>query len=142
VAERLRGDLRATDVAARLGGDEFGVLLTQIPNEAFAIAVSERLLARLIAPIEVAGVTVEVGASIGIAVDSPSMRTVDDLLGDADVAMYQAKALGKGRYHVFSPASSEDRANLTRAWVERGPTVRRSTAAPPLGVPRLEPGAG
>ena len=142
VAERIRGDLRATDVAARLGGDEFGVLLTQIPNEAFAVAVSERLLARLIEPIEVAGVTVEVGASVGIAVDSPSMRTVDDLLSDADVAMYQAKALGKGRYQVYGAASGEDRASRTRAWVERGPTVRRSTTTATLGVARLEPGPG
>lgn len=142
VAERIRGDLRATDVAARLGGDEFGVLLTEIPNEAFAVAVSERLLARLVEPIEVAGVTVEVGASVGIAFDSPSMRTVDDLLVDADVAMYQAKALGKGRHQVFSETSGEDRASRTRAWVERGPTVRRSTTLPPLGLAPLEPRAG
>jgi len=79
---------------------------------------------------------------LGIAVDSPSMRSVDDLLGDADVAMYQAKALGKGRYHVFSTASSEDRATRTRAWVERGPTVRRSPKGSRLGLARLEPGTG
>ena len=142
VAERIRGDLRATDVAARLGGDEFGVLLTEIPDEAFAVAVSGRLLARLIEPIEVAGVTIEVGASVGIAVDSPAMRTVDDLLSDADVAMYQAKALGKGRFQVYGTANGDERANRTGAWVERGPTVRRSTTVPPLGVARLEPGAG
>ncbi len=111
VAERIRGDLRATDIAARLGGDEFGVLLTEIPDESFAVAVAERLLARLAEPIDIADLTVEVGASVGIAVDSPSMRTVDDLLGDADVAMYQAKALGKGRHHVFDPASGEARAD-------------------------------
>ena len=142
VAERIRSDLRATDVAARLGGDEFGILLTEIPSADFAAAVSERLLAKLVEPIEVAGVTVEVGASIGIAVDSPAMRTVDDLLIDADVAMYQAKALGKGRYQLYGTASSEDRAIRTRAWVERGPTVRRPATIRPLGVARLEPGAG
>ena len=142
VAERIRGDLRATDVAARLGGDEFGILLTEIPNVAYAMAVSERLLARLVEPIEVVGVTVEVGASVGIAVDSPAMRTVDDLLSDADVAMYQAKALGKGRFQVYGAASGDDRAIRTRAWVERGPTVRRSTTVPPLGVAHLEPRAG
>ena len=96
------------------------------PRPEFAVTVAERLLARLIEPIDVAGVTVEVGASVGIAVDAPSMRTVDDLLGDADVAMYQAKALGKGRHHVFDAASTEDRADRARAWVERGPTVRRT----------------
>jgi diguanylate cyclase (GGDEF)-like protein len=142
VAERIRGDLRATDVAARLGGDEFGVLLTDIPNEAFAVAVAERLLARLVEPIEVAGMLVEVGASVGIAVDSPSMRTVDDLLGDADVAMYQAKALGKGRHHVFDAMSAAERATRAGAWVDRGPSVHRPVAAPGLTVARLEPGAG
>ena len=142
VADRIRGDLRATDIAARLGGDEFGILLTDVPDEAFAVAVSERLLARLLEPIEVAGVSVEVGASVGIAVDSPSMRTVDDLLGDADVAMYQAKALGKGRHHLFSPTGVDERATEARAWVERGPTVRRSMAPGTMGPAHLEPGPG
>ena len=142
VAERIRGDLRATDLAARLGGDEFGVLLTEIPNEAFAVAVAQRLLSRLVEPIEIGDVTVEVGASVGIAVDSPSMRTVDDLLGDADVAMYQAKALGKGRHHVFDPANGEVRATRTRAWVESGPTVRHPVVPSTMPVARLEPGAG
>ena len=117
------------------------MLLTDIPDAAYAISVAERLLARLIEPIEVAGATVEVGASVGVAIDSAAMRSVDDLLGDADVAMYQAKALGKGRYHVFDAASGDERASIARAWLERGPTVR--LAAPsPLGAPRLEPEAG
>ncbi len=70
------------------------------------------------------------------------MRTVDDLLGDADVAMYQAKALGKGRHHVFDPASGETRATRTRAWVESGPTVRHPVVPSTMPVARLEPGAG
>ena len=71
------------------------------------------------------------------------MRTVDDLLGDADVAMYQAKALGKGRYHVFDrePAATRER-RIARTWLERGPTVRRPSRPGPLGGPRLEPEAG
>jgi len=112
--------------------------LTDIPDTAYAVGVAERLLARLAEPLDIGGLTVEVGASIGIAVDAASMRTVDDLLGDADVAMYQAKALGKGRHHVFDGTSGDDRADRTRAWVERGPTVRRTG----LGAARLEPGAG
>ena len=125
VAARLRSDLRASDVAGRLGGDEFGVLLTDLPDEAYAVAVAERLLARLVEPIEVAGVSIEVGASIGIAIVAAGVGTVDDLLGDADVAMYQAKARGKGRYQVFDAHSGEERAGRVRAWSERGPTVRR-----------------
>jgi len=70
------------------------------------------------------------------------LRTVDDLLGDADVAMYQATALGKGRHHVFDAESSQGRAERTRSWVERGPTVRHPGGAIAHGVARLEPGAG
>ena len=105
VAGRIRDGLRSTDLAARLGGDEFGVLLVDIPDTDFARAVSERLLAALDVPVRVAGTVVAVGASIGIAVDTPEMRTVDDLLGAADVAMYQAKAGGKGRHQVFAPGA-------------------------------------
>jgi diguanylate cyclase (GGDEF)-like protein len=146
VADRIRNGLRASDMAARLGGDEFGILLRDIPNASFAKAVADRLLENLDQPFTVAGVSVEVGASVGIAVDSPSMRTVDDLLGDADVAMYQAKALGKGRHHVFNASSSEARTTRTRTWLERGSGVRRSDpsagAGPVIGPARLEPGAG
>jgi diguanylate cyclase (GGDEF)-like protein len=143
VAARLRSDLRASDVAGRLGGDEFGVLLTDVPDDGYAISGAERLLARLVEPIQLAGLSVVVGASIGIAVVADSVGTVDDLLGDADVAMYQAKALGKGRYQMFDAASGEERAGRVRSWAERGPTVRRPAgAAGSLGSVRLEPGAG
>jgi predicted signal transduction protein with EAL and GGDEF domain len=70
------------------------------------------------------------------------MRSVDDLLGDADVAMYQAKALGKGRYHVFDAASGQARVSTDDAWLERGPTVRRQALPGQLGGSRLEPEAG
>jgi len=81
------------------------------------------------------------GASIGIALDSPSMVSVDNLLGDADVAMYQAKAQGKGRYQVFKETDPTARGARDQTWVERGPTVRRHEPLR-LGEPRLEPGAG
>ena len=69
VADRLRGGLRATDIAARLGGDEFGILLTDVADVAYAVAVSERLLTGLLEPVDINGVVIEVGASIGIAMD-------------------------------------------------------------------------
>jgi diguanylate cyclase len=129
VAERLRGTLRASDVAARLGGDEFGVLLFDVPDVAYARSISERLLAALQAPVLIAGREVQVGASIGIAIDDEAMRTVDDLLSDADVAMYQAKALGKGRHQVFAGAA--DRSDVPeRAWSEPRHHVRRPSVGP------------
>ena len=143
VAERIRTGLRETDLAARLGGDEFGILLLDIPDASYAVTVSKRLLAALEAPMEVAGAHVDVGASIGIAVDLPTMTNVDDLLGDADIAMYQAKAKGKGRHQVFAPdvaAAAADPAIVSsgrRSWIGRAPHVRRGASAP-----RLEPEAG
>ncbi len=136
VAARIRDGLRSTDVAARLGGDEFGVLLLDIPDPAYATAVAERLLAGVSAPLEVAGIPVEVNASIGVAVDTEAMHGVDDLLSDADVAMYQAKALGKGRQHVFD-GNPEGRVVAERPWSADKRTVRR-----PGFAPRLEPEAG
>jgi len=150
VADRLRSVVRASDVAARLGGDEFGVLLRDIPDVPFAESIADRLLESLTVPFTIDDVRIEIGASIGVAVDDPSVRSVDDLLGDADIAMYQAKAMGKGRHHVFSASSPEARAARARAWVDRTSSVARSAVSPmggqpggqPLGGARLEPGAG
>ena len=141
VSDRLRSVLRGSDLAARLGGDEFGVLLRDLPDERRAIEVAERLLAALNEPLHLADVFVEAGASIGIAIDAPSMQSVDDLLGDADIAMYRAKAQGKGRYHVFRESDAAARAARDQTWVERGPTVRRREPLR-LAEPRLEPRAG
>ncbi len=141
VGERLSSSLRETDLAARLGGDEFGVLLVDIPEPAYAATVSDRLLAALSAPFHVGGATVSVGASIGIAVDTSATTEVDHLLGDADIAMYQAKALGKGRHQVFTgmplDGAGVDDAAPTRGWMDRLPTVRRTS---PTSRPAPEAG--
>jgi diguanylate cyclase (GGDEF)-like protein len=137
VAERIQTSVRETDLAARLGGDEFGVLLVDLPHEADASAAATRLLAALERPIDLAGLSVTVGASIGVAVDTHDTTSVDDLLGQADIAMYRAKAQGKGRHHVFSPddlldteAAADrvkgDEAGAPRRGISlRRPTVRR-----------------
>jgi len=124
-------------VAARLGGDEFGILLVGIPDAAYAATVADRLLAALDVPIGVAGRIVSVGASIGIAIDAATMASVDDLLGAADIAMYGAKASGKGRYQVaiHAPASASDQAP--------GPAVGPATVRrPAIAAPYLRPEAG
>jgi diguanylate cyclase (GGDEF)-like protein len=108
VAERIRASVRSTDLAARLGGDEFGVLLTDVRDVVYATDVANRVLTSLATPIDVAGQSVTVGVSIGIALDVPETAAVDDLLGRADIAMYRAKAQGKGRHHVFSPQDMLD----------------------------------
>jgi diguanylate cyclase (GGDEF)-like protein len=103
VAERIRGALQPGDVAARIGGDEFGILLSDRPGLIRARSVADRLLATFGAAYIVTGSAVQVGASIGVAAAEPEMRTADHLTRNADVAMYSAKARGKGRVAVFEP---------------------------------------
>ncbi|MDP8904517.1 MAG: EAL domain-containing protein [Chloroflexota bacterium] len=102
VADRLRGCLRPTDLAARLGGDEFAIMLAGGQVE-HALAIGERIIAALRAPFWIEGNEVAVRASVGIAARASSTETPDDLLRNADVAMYTAKARGKGRVALFQP---------------------------------------
>jgi len=106
VAKRLIGTLRDVDLAARLGGDEFAVLLEKGTSEAEARAIADRLAARLAQPIRLAEREFIIGASIGMAVGD-SAETVDDLLRNADIAMYVAKANGKRQLVVWSPEMHE-----------------------------------
>jgi diguanylate cyclase (GGDEF)-like protein/PAS domain S-box-containing protein len=99
LAERLRGCLRPVDTAARLGGDEFAVVLEDTP-EAEAFRVGERVLAALSGLLEVAGRRLVVTASIGVATTASAL-TAETLLRNADLAMYAAKARGKGRCELF-----------------------------------------
>ncbi|SNR61143.1 sensor domain-containing diguanylate cyclase [Blastococcus mobilis] len=93
VAARLTADVRSDDVVARLGGDEFAVLLTVAPGDRLR-DVSDRLLTALRAPVELAGTTVSITASIGGALGAPG-DTAETLLHGADTAMYSAKRSGK-----------------------------------------------
>ena len=103
VADRVRGAIRPGDTAARLGGDEFAILLADVTGPETALAVAERVLESLAEEIEVGDGSTRVGASIGIALSSSNHDTVDDLLRNADIAMYAGKALGRGRIELFRP---------------------------------------
>jgi diguanylate cyclase (GGDEF)-like protein/PAS domain S-box-containing protein len=100
-ARRLERCLRPGDTLARLGGDEFTVLLEEIGCEADAIGVAARIHQELVAPIEVGGYEVFTSVSVGIALSSAGYERPEDMLRDADTAMYRAKAAGRARHQVF-----------------------------------------
>ncbi len=114
VARRLESVIRESDTAARLGGDEFVVLLDGLVNDAGAELVAERLLEVLREPCEVNGRQLTVSASIGLA--HGLTGSAEQLLADADVALYVGKASGKNRYVVFESGMQE--ANHERLMLE------------------------
>ncbi|MEU4238735.1 EAL domain-containing protein [Actinoplanes sp. NPDC026619] len=107
VADRIRTCLRDEDVAARLGGDEFAILLPGLGSAAGAEPVANRLLEKLRAPFDLNGAEAYVSASIGIAYGRPGEFGAQELMVDADLAMYQAKKHGKDKFEMFEPAMRE-----------------------------------
>ncbi|HEV2875110.1 MAG TPA: EAL domain-containing protein [Thermoleophilaceae bacterium] len=104
VAQRIKACCRLSDTVARLGGDEFAVLLEEGVDEDATKVVAERLLEILREPFLVKGREMTVGGSIGIAIHEESSASTDDLLRDADAAMYCAKSRGRDRYELFEPS--------------------------------------
>jgi len=102
--QRLSSLLRPGDTIARLGGDEFAILLEDISGLSNAVYICERIKKELTVPFSVGGHDVFAGASVGIALSSPDYKRPEQVLRDADTAMYHAKTGGKSRYVVFEPS--------------------------------------
>jgi diguanylate cyclase (GGDEF)-like protein/PAS domain S-box-containing protein len=127
VAQRLSNSIRSSDTAARFGGDEFVVLLEDLDSTQTVVDVAERVLEDLRQPLMVVGKELVVHGSIGISIlEGSSSAGADELIRDADAAMYIAKRDGKSGYRLFEPemhagvlARLELRADLQRA-LERG----------------------
>jgi diguanylate cyclase (GGDEF)-like protein len=102
IGPRLRAVLRPEDMVARFGGDEFAVLCEGVGDEAHALRVAERLVRAFAQPFEVRGEPRFCSTSVGVVVSDPAgPRGADELLSDADAALYRAKERGRGRHEVF-----------------------------------------
>jgi diguanylate cyclase (GGDEF)-like protein len=101
-ARKLRAMIRTNDTSARLSGDEFVILLEPIAGIDDAIRIAQRIANELNLPMSFDGREVFTNASIGVALSSPEYDRGSEMLRDADIAMYRAKELGKGRYQVFN----------------------------------------
>ena len=101
IARRMATCVREPDLVARLSGDEFAILLEDLQDVNVAIHVAQRVLEEIAAPMQVSGKELEPSASIGIAIADSRYRHADEVLRDADIALYRAKALGRKRFTLF-----------------------------------------
>ena len=101
IAKRLTACLRASDILARLGGDEFAILLEDLQTLGEATKLAERIQQSLKSPFHLGIHEVFTSASIGIAFSEPNLNSSEDLLRNADIAMYKAKTLGTSNYELF-----------------------------------------
>ncbi len=114
VSRRIQASLRPQDVVARLGGDEFAVLVRELEHERAAVALAERLMEAMRKPFLVADTELMTSASIGITFSALGYTSPEDVLRDADTAMYKAKGAGKARYALFDASLHTEVADRLR----------------------------
>jgi diguanylate cyclase (GGDEF)-like protein/PAS domain S-box-containing protein len=130
LARRLSGCLRQVDTVARLGGDEFAILLDSIASPMDAPEVAARIQSALMEPFDLDGQPFVTTASIGIAHSSELYERPEDILRDADTAMYRAKANGKARYEVFDLAMHTRAIEALKMENELRQAIERGDIAP------------
>jgi diguanylate cyclase (GGDEF)-like protein len=107
VATRIKGTIRGSDIAVRLGGDEFAIVQIGVDQPSQAAALAGRLIELLGRPFDLGGHQVVVGISVGIAYSAAYGADTEALLTSADMALYRAKADGRGTFRFFEPAMNE-----------------------------------
>ena len=104
VGERLRSIARAEDTMARTGGDEFSVIVSRVSQDDEALPFARRILRSLREPFEINGLVLHIGASIGIALAPRDAMSAEQLIKNADLALYEVKAAGRNTVRVYQPA--------------------------------------
>ncbi|GAC1638952.1 MAG: hypothetical protein NVS4B8_05360 [Herpetosiphon sp.] len=109
LSQRLQACLRPNDTVARLGGDEFAILIDAVADAEWVTLVTDRLLRQMHEPFQLENTELFSSISVGVALPSSTYEQPEQVLRDADIALYRAKALGRNRYEVFT-ASMHERA--------------------------------
>ncbi|TAN52581.1 MAG: PAS domain S-box protein [Rhodospirillales bacterium] len=122
IARRLDTSRRASDTVARLGGDEFALLIEDVANNESALDIAERLRQAITKPISLVGQEIFPTASMGIAIAHQGYERPEEMLIDADLAMYEAKSVGRDRIAIFEPSM---RAHSSKQ-LELGSDLRRA----------------
>ncbi len=108
ISQRLRHAISPQDFVARLGGDEFVIVLDQLRDQTQAENITQYLLDRLATPFHINQYHLHTTASIGLVMGRPDYKAPEELLRDADTAMYRAKGLGKNCFEIFNPTMYEE----------------------------------
>ncbi|WP_084474595.1 putative bifunctional diguanylate cyclase/phosphodiesterase, partial [Deinococcus pimensis] len=130
LARRFERELRLSDLVTRFGGDDFGILLDGLERPEDARAVAERLSRAVERPVRVMGRQWHMRASVGVALLSPRGGAVEDVLRDAEIAMYRAKAHGPDKVVVFEPSMHETLARRTLLEGDLRQALRAGQVAP------------
>ncbi|MEO8307551.1 MAG: EAL domain-containing protein [Pseudomonadota bacterium] len=119
IAQRLRACVKEGDTVARLGGDEFTVIVRNVQDPDAASAVAERIIHSLALPVSISGKDHQVRGSIGIALFPDDGAQIDELLHNADLAMYRAKSLGQGEAVFYNPRMSRRATRVAESGLTR-----------------------
>lgn len=130
IAMRLMTHVREPDMVARLSGDEFAILLEDIEVTATATAIADRVLQAVAIPLRIAGKELEPSVSVGIACGDATYLDADELIRDADLALYQAKQLGRKRFVVFDEALAKDMVDVLAMESELRKALRQNEFEP------------
>ena len=130
VAVRLLTHVREPDMVARLSGDEFAILLENIENIDTATIIADRVLQAVATPLRISGKELEPSVSVGIACGDSSYLDADELIRDADMALYQAKELGRKRFAVFDEALAKGMVDVLAMESELRKALRQNEFEP------------